>query len=111
MMIREGLLDRYTNPKKVCVLSRNYPQNPALQPVKGIVIFHTVDGLASKAEALLKALCCEVLSAYENRYTVKTSRGNLQSIKQRWQDNKLDNAVGQDLNALVAQIIIGGAAR
>lgn len=90
-------------------MNRNYPRNPALQPIKGIIVFHAMDELASKAEALLKTLCCEVLSSHENRFTVKTSRGNLQSIKQRWLDNKQDSPISEELNACVSQIIIGGA--
>ena len=68
-----------------------------------------MDELASKAEVLLKNLCCEVISTHENRFTVKTSRGNLQAIKQRWQDDKQDSPVSQELQASVCQIIIGGA--
>lgn len=65
--------------------------------------------MAAKAQALFKALCCQVMSTHENRFTVKTSRGNLQSIKKRWLDNS-DSAISQELNACVSQIIIGGAA-
>lgn len=90
-------------------MTRNYPRNPALQPVKGIVVFHAADGLTSKAEALLKTLCCEVLSIHENRFTVKTSRGNLQAIKQRWQAQNPENEIGLELKASISQIIIGGA--
>ncbi len=108
---KEELLDRYTNfSGKSCVLTRNYPQNPALQPIKGIIIFNSIDEMPSKAEALLKTLCCEVVSTHENRFTVKTSRGNLQSIKQRWLDNKLDSPINREMSACVSQIIIGGAA-
>lgn len=93
-------------------MTRNYPKNPALQPVKGIIVFHAnmhaENELTTKAGALLKTLCCEVLSSHENRFTVKTSRGNMQSIKQRWLDNHSD-ALSQELAACVSQIIIGGA--
>lgn len=68
-----------------------------------------MDELALKAQTLLKTLCCEILSTHENRFTIKTSRGNLQSIKQKWQDNRLDNPISQELTACVSQIIIGGA--
>lgn len=90
-------------------MNRNYPRNPAFEPVKGIIVFHAVEEFTAKAEALLKTLCCEVLSTHENRFTVKTSRGNLQSIKQRWLANKLDTHTSQELNSCVSQIIIGGA--
>jgi len=91
-------------------LNRSYPKDPALQPIKGIIIFHSLDELMPRAEALLKNLCCQVLSIHDSRYTVKTSRGNLQSIKQRWQAKKPENLITQELNAIVSQIIIGGAA-
>jgi len=91
-------------------LNRSYPKDPALQPIKGIIIFHSLDELIPRAEALLKNLCCQVLSTHDSRYTIKTSRGNLQSIKQRWQANKPENAITQELNTIVSQIIIGGAA-
>jgi len=91
-------------------LTRNYPRNPTFQPIKGIIIFHSVDQLASRAEALMKTLCCEVLVTHENRFTIKTSRGNLQSIKQRWMEKTSDNAVNKELKDCVSQIIIGGAA-
>jgi hypothetical protein len=91
-------------------LNRSYSSNPALQPIKGIIIFHAADELTGRAEALLKNLCCQVLSTVGNRYTVKTSRGNLQAIKQRWQANELDNPISQELGNLVSQIIIGGRA-
>jgi hypothetical protein len=90
-------------------LTRNYPKNPAFESVKGIIIFHAVDELTTKAESLLKTLCCEILSTHENRFTVKTSRGNLQSIKQRWLANRFETQISQDLNTCVSQIIIGGA--
>lgn len=90
-------------------MNRNYPRNPAFQPVKGIIVFHAMDELATKAETLLKTLCCEVLSTHDNRFTIKTSRGNLQSIKQRWQDKTLESPISQELAASVSQIIIGGA--
>jgi hypothetical protein len=81
-----------------------------LQPIKGIIIFHSCDELPDKAEVLLKTLSCQVLSTVGNRYTIKTSRGNLQAIKQRWQANKPDNSTTHELSDLVCQIIIGGAA-
>jgi hypothetical protein len=90
-------------------LTRNYPRNPATQPVKGIFIFQNVDEMAEKAKALFKTLCCQVMTTHDNRFTVKTSRGNMQSIKQRWMD-KSDTAISQELNACVSRIIIGGAA-
>jgi hypothetical protein len=90
-------------------LNRNYPKNPAFQPIKSIIVFHAMDELATKAKALLKTLSCEVMATHANRFTVKTSRGNMQSIKQRWIDNS-DTAISQELNACVSQIIIGGAA-
>lgn len=90
-------------------MTRNYPKNPATQPIKGVFVFHQDDGLAGKAQALFKTLYCEVITAHDNRFTVKTSRGNLQSIKKRWMDNSLDSAVSQELHASVSQIIIGGA--
>ena len=95
--------------RKVCILNRNYPKDPALQPIKGIIIFNASDQVVPRAEALLKNLCCNVLSTHENRYTIKTSRANLQAIKQRWQDNKPENPITQELNSIVSQIIIGGA--
>jgi hypothetical protein len=91
-------------------LNRNYPRNPATQPVKGIFVFHNMDELASKAQALFKSLCCQVMATHENRFTVKTSRGNIQSIKQRWLANDLGNIISQELSLCVSQIIIGGAA-
>jgi hypothetical protein len=91
------------------VTRNNYSRNPALQPVKGIIVFHAKDELTVKAGALLKSLCCEVIATHENRFTVKTSRGNMQSIKQRWLDNNDADALSQELAACVAQIIIGGA--
>ncbi|HEY9687775.1 MAG TPA: hypothetical protein V6C52_12440 [Coleofasciculaceae cyanobacterium] len=91
-------------------MNRNYPRNPAFQAVKGIFIFHSTDEMAEKAQALFKSLCCQVMSTHENRFTVKTSRGNMQSIKQRWLANNPDNAMSLELNACVSQIIIGGAA-
>ena len=90
-------------------MTRNYPKNPAFEPIKGIIVFRSIDELASKAEVLLKSLHCEVLSSHENRFTVKTSRGNLQAIKQRWQDDELDNSARQELKTIISQIIIGGA--
>ena len=90
-------------------MNRNYPRNPALQPIKGIIVFHPKAELAVTAAALLKTLSCEVIANHENRFTVKTSRGNLHSIKQRWLDNNPELPLSQELNAAVAQIIIGGA--
>jgi hypothetical protein len=90
-------------------LNRNYPKNPAFQPVKSIIVFHAMDELATKAKALLKTLSCEVMATHDNRFTVKTSRGNIQSIKQRWLANNLGNTISQELNLCVSQIIIGGA--
>jgi hypothetical protein len=89
-------------------LNRNYPINLARQPVKGIFVFHAVDEMSDKAKALFKTLCCQIMTTHDNRFTVKTSRDNLQSIKQRWMD-KSDTAISQELNACVARIIIGGA--
>jgi hypothetical protein len=89
-------------------LIRNYPRNPALQPVKGIIIFNETDELDAKAKALLKSLSCEVITSHKNRFTVKTSRGNLQSIKQRWLANRTDTS-SQDLQTCIHQIIVGGA--
>ena len=89
-------------------MTRNYPRNPATQPVKGIFYFHNMDELASKAQTLFKSLCCQVMATHENRFTVKTSRGNLQAIKQRWLENS-EAAISKELNACVSQIIIGGA--
>jgi hypothetical protein len=74
-----------------------------------VIVFHAADELASNAKALLKTLCCEVLSTHDNRYTIKTSRGNLQSIKRRWLEKRLDTAISQELNICVSQIIIGGS--
>lgn len=111
IMKKRGIADRrrkYQSSRKSCAVTRNYPRNPALQPVKGIIIFHDENELVTKAGALLKTLCCEVISSHENRFTVKTSRGNMQSIKQRWLDNNSD-ALSQELTACVSQIIIGGA--
>ena len=34
----------------------------------------------------------------------------MQAIKRRWQANKPENLITQELNAIVSQIIIGGAA-
>jgi hypothetical protein len=68
-----------------------------------------MDEVASKAQTLLKSLCCQVMATHENRFTVKTSRGNLQAIKQHWLENS-DTAISRELNACVSQIIIGGAA-
>jgi hypothetical protein len=90
-------------------LTRNYPRNPATQPVKGIFIFHNLDELTSKAQVLFKSLSCQVMATHENRFTVKTSRGNLQAIKQRWLENS-ETSLSKELNACVSQIIIGGAA-
>jgi len=67
-----------------------------------------MDELASKAQTLFKSLCCQVMATHENRFTVKTSRGNLQAIKQRWLENS-EAAISKELNACVSQIIIGGA--
>jgi hypothetical protein len=92
-------------------LNRNYPSNPALQPIKGIFVFYPADELADKAQALLKTLSCQVLSSHDNRFTVKTGRGNLQAIKQRWMDNNPNNVLSQQLHASLSQIIIGGTAK
>jgi hypothetical protein len=101
----------YQSPDEVCILTRNYPRNPLSQPIKGIFIFHQeVDEFAVKAQELMKTLRCEVMTSYENRITVKTSRGNLQSIKQSWLDNDDANVLSKTLNASVSQIIIGGNA-
>lgn len=89
-------------------MNRNYPRNPATQPIKGIFVFHSMDELSSKAQALFKSLSCQVMATHENRFTVKTSRGNLQTIKQRWLENS-DASISKELNACVSQIIIGGA--
>ena len=81
-----------------------------MQSIKGIIIFQPSDELAVKAESLLKTLCCQVIATHGNRYTIKTSRGNLQAIKRQWQDNKPANSVTQELSDSVSQIIIGGTA-
>lgn len=92
-------------------MNRNSVINPALEPIKGIIVFNTVDEVSTKAEALFKTLCCEILSIHQNRFTVKTSRSNLQSIKRRWLEKKQDSPINQELKACVSQIIIGGAAK
>lgn len=94
----------------MCFLKRNYPTNPLLQQVKGIFIFHDADELDAKAQTLLKSLCCEVMTTHENRFTVKTSRGNMQAIKKRWLENSPENEISRELHACVSQIIIGGSA-
>jgi hypothetical protein len=91
-------------------LNRNYPRNPALQPIKGIFILHKGSDFATKAQELMKTLRCEVMASHESRITVKTSRGNLQSIKQSLLNNDPNNTLSQALNASVSQIIIGGNA-
>lgn len=94
----------------MCLLKRNYPANPLLQPIKGIFVFQKGDEYPERALALMKTLRCEVMSSHDNRITVKTSRGNLQSIKQSWLAANGENAVSKELGACVSQIIIGGNA-
>lgn len=90
-------------------MNRNYPANPLSQPIKGIFIFKKDD--PTKARELMKTLHCEVMSSHGNRVTIKTSRGNLQTIKKNWQNKDESSATGKVVTAAVAQIIIGGNAR
>jgi hypothetical protein len=60
------------------------------------------------ASELLKSLQCEILSSRDNRITISTSRGNLQSIKECWLANDPGNNLSQRLNEHLEQIIIGG---
>jgi hypothetical protein len=90
-------------------LNRNYPRNPSTQPIKGVFVFHQGNEFVDKAPELFKALYCEVLTVHENRFTVKTSRGNLQAIKKRWQDHCQDTSANRELQTWVSQIIIGGS--
>lgn len=90
-------------------MQRSYPKNPLLQRVKGVFIFKDeLEEHTQTASELLKTLQCEVLSTRENRITISTSRGNLQTIKQCWLSNDPKNALSQQLNQRVNQIIIGG---
>lgn len=93
-------------------MRRNYPSDPMLQPIKGIFIFQEGDEFADKAVELMKNLRCEVTSTRENRVTVKTSRGNLQTIKKNWLATSKDDKdpVSQELKQCITQIIIGGNA-
>jgi hypothetical protein len=92
-------------------LNRNYPVNPATQPVKGILVFYHGEELTSKAQALIKSLSCQIMATHDNRFTVKTSRGNLQAIKEAWSNPKSGNALSKELKAAISNIVIGGAAR
>lgn len=92
-------------------MKRNYPSNPLLQPIKGIFVLNQGEEVLNKTVLLLKVLRCEVMSQHENRITVKTSRGNLQAIKQTWLSKEDETAVGKELSDYVSQIIIGGNAK
>lgn len=92
----------------ILTLTKRHSGNPLLQPIKGVFIFNAIDELANKARDLMKTLSCEVTSNHENRFTVRTSRGNMQSIKQRWLA-KEDNVLSKELNTCISQIIIGGS--
>jgi hypothetical protein len=86
------------------------PFNPAVEQVKGIFFFHEGEEIYDKALALLKTLNCVVINDNVNRITVKTSRGNLQSIKTCWLAKDGSSTLSQELNEYVSQIIIGGRA-
>lgn len=91
------------------MFQRNYPNNPLLQPVKGVFIFkRDGDGYAESALELLKSMRCQIISVKDNRMTVSTSRGNLQTIKQCWLSKDTSDDLSNALNRQVDQIIIGG---
>lgn len=91
-------------------MTRNYPVNLALQPIKGIFVFKDGDDILARGLELMKTLHCEVLSSHSSRVTVKTSRGNLQSIKKNWLSQAQSNTLGKELSACILQIVIGGKA-
>lgn len=91
-------------------MKRHYPSNPQLEPIKGIFVFSSEDDSHTDGLALVKELHCEVLSDSGTRVTVKTSRGNLQSIKKWWQAQDEAHPMSQKLRACVSNIIIGGKA-
>ena len=84
---------------------------PDLQAVKGVFVFNPIDELTDRAQALLKSLNCEVIAVHGNRFTIKTKRGNIQTIKRDWLGKNRHNTVSKELALCVAQITIGGPFR
>lgn len=90
-------------------MKRTYPTNPLIQTVKGVFVFQGEDDEAlNEAHELLKNMRCQVISAKENRITVTSSRGNLQSIKASWLAGNAEGTLSNELSRQVSQIIIGG---
>lgn len=90
-------------------MNRNYPKNYALQPIKGVFVFRPeVSDSTRRAQSMFASMRCEVLATQENRMTVRSSRENLQQIKQSWLANDPEDKLSRELNELVQQIIIGG---
>ena len=91
-------------------MQRKKAPSPQGQQIKGIFIFQEGVDAYTKALELMKPLNCTVLLGNVNRMMIKTSRANLQYIKQCWLSKDQSNSLSNDLNECVAQIIIGGRA-
>ena len=89
---------------------RKKAPNPESQQIKGIFIFQEGIEVYTKALELMKSLSCTILTDHVSRMMIKTSRHNLQSIKQCWLSNDTGNSLSMELNYCVNQIIIGGRA-
>lgn len=84
--------------------------NPIYEQIKGVLVLHPEEGIDSRILKLLESLDCRVLSQQPKRLTIKTSRRNLQAIKEIWRSKDSANALSQELNACISNIIIGSKA-
>jgi hypothetical protein len=81
------------------------------QPIMGICCISQDEAEhKEKASALLKTLSCEIVDDRGTRLVIKTSRGNLQSIKKRWEKQDKTDSIGQALTNCISRIIIGSMA-
>jgi hypothetical protein len=91
-------------------MQRKKSPSPQSQQIKGIFIFQDGEDVHVKARELMKSLDCTILTDNDSRVMVKTSRANLQFIKECWLSNDQANSMSMDLQDCVTQIIIGGRA-
>jgi len=108
--ILEKYITGHNSPQERRFMQQRKSPSPLGVQVKGIFFFKSGEEVYTKALELMKTLGCTIITDNISRMTVKTSRGNLQSIKDILTSKNTNSSLGAQLDACVTRIIIGGRA-